>query len=260
MITRKIIYNNIIILLVISLTACGASRQIRPEVKAKINNIEARVIFKNPDIYAYASSSNGLLPGTLGLVVNVAMSVSDYENDQRKADAIWPLVKELRSYNIPLKTTDNYKEDFDKIKWMKVKKWEVEKGGVPSVFETTKNSKYDAVLFIEVSYYLSSSLKRLSVNSKARLYRNMGKKWDPQQVFEMTDGTNYDLSKQLAGIYDNHEIGKKLSSNKAEDIKEKILKAFKEQSINLVKNLDPPKNLKEKSFSERFWGGKVKTQ
>ena len=241
MLNYKHAYRIFCLLILFIASGCGASRHIKPEVKEKINSIEARIVFVNPDIYIPSDSGGGVGHsfGLVGLAVNIGSAISEGNENLIEAEAIYPLVRTLQPYNVPKKAKAIYQTALNNISWMKVKTWVIEKNEVSEHFSTTKASKYDAVLFIEVNYYLSDNFKRLSVDTKANMYKNRGELKNPEKVFTMTDNYMYDLSKHTDGLYDKHKLGKKWSENKAKLILSKITEGLKAQAGYMLKQLDP---------------------
>ncbi|MDH5766525.1 MAG: hypothetical protein OEZ38_10965 [Gammaproteobacteria bacterium] len=256
--------NIVLLCSVLTISACGAGRQIKPEVKQKINTIEVHIVFKYDSIYTKTHKSSTFIPfsQTAQLIADIADATSDAKKIEKSTLAIWPVMEGLNARNIPETTKSIYQTALSKVKWAKVKKLVVETGDYPEYYKVTKSSKYDAVMFIEFDYYLTENFKELVINSRLNMYQNMGSTNEPNKIFHMLDDSRNDLSEHAGWISDQHEMGKKLGKDQARLAYDIIVAGMTKQSDYLVKQLDPPNVAKkdEPSFSDRFWGTKTKSK
>lgn len=252
----------LIYLIIIFLCGCGAGRQIKPEVKENVNSVEIRFVFKNPTIYTFNNTGGSIYPfinnGVVQLVTLAVESGTEANKSFKKYIDIQPIAQSLAPHDIPGLTKQIYLSEINRIDWIKTKASIIDKGDYPSYDKTTRISNKDAVMFIEIDYYLSENFKKLTINSSTSLYQNRGQSLSAKKVFHMTDDAIYDLEQYLPGLYDKGEIAKKLSEHNAKILKEKIVRGLTKQASNLVKKLNPPKNQQEPTFMEHFLGRKIK--
>jgi len=222
-------------LISIFLSGCFGN-QIKPEIKKQINTTEVQVIIKQPEIYG--SVVRNQTGGAFGILGAIAAENSKEERMKRNAVAIKPVVTAMKGYKVKSLAQRAYDEGLRQVGWMKPGKVKLVNRELPDSerYTITRNSKADAVLFVEVDYRLNDTFKAIEIESRAYLYREIHKEpgINPEVVYRNFHTFKWELPNNADGLYDHEEIAKKWSEQKAALLKEKIKEGLDIQAKQLA--------------------------
>ncbi len=167
--------NLVFIITIAALTSSCAHNNINhidASARDHIDEVDAYLAVTQDEIYADIDKSTTSAAGG-GLLFALIDAAVDNSRTEDAEELIKPIRNSLIDFDYAETLQANIEKSFDEIKWMDVKKIELERSiGDGHILNKIKSSKVSAVLFMTVDYKLSSNFNAVTTNVALIMFPN----------------------------------------------------------------------------------------
>lgn len=164
--------------IMVLLSGCATNRHIPllPVLRGNINETEVRLILSQESIFAdynrQSSHTNGEGGALGGLIIGIFDAVTNSSRQSEADEIVTPARNILAGYDVKAPLRKYYQHELGKVNWLNSKKISLhaENSSEEEKLNTANQSRANAVIFVNVIYYLSKDMSFLNVKSDVVMY------------------------------------------------------------------------------------------
>ncbi|MDH5445699.1 MAG: hypothetical protein OEY52_09095 [Gammaproteobacteria bacterium] len=147
---------------------------VKKETMDTVKSSEVKIVVEQQEIYAHVNRSNitgAMGGGILWALIDSAIDSSRSEDADKELQPIKNMLLEINTQEI---LKNNYSKKLKNVAWLNAKSFSIETKDLQleERKKVTVNSVNNAVLFVNIKYFLTSDYKTLKVMVSAEMYPN----------------------------------------------------------------------------------------